>query len=526
MFCYRKYSKAELEDVEWDWWMASPVEKRDGSPFKCLRGFPVGEKIGGCADCELKGLTPVEEKLIALKSCYGFITKYSIPEGHRQNMRYPRHVKGHITVFPNDVQELATRVLPHPILKVMDDIHVSWQGPEKPVPSDLSALLSVRRRVVEKALVWLKRHSPLYVDIDIDTAELDSWEVPSHGVPYQVYERLERDEPSAWEKAWTAQVVPPPTERGLEDKESVDIREVLATLGQGFDVGTGEDAVGKPVDTDCEAGNENVDSATGAAGLVHEISSSGMFALDGRPDIADAERLRYVYDALRHDDARHEMRAGTWAGSAEGEDFADPFDAPFFAKTFPTLFSVGTGGPRQAEESIGDAAEEVHGAVDAEARAQILVSSRNMTLETWAKVVLQRHGGRFATHHVFAFLVFNMGVRSRNRRVSMLSATRENFPEVERIVRSLSAERLEAAKVDLEATGKTVDVAVDQLLRSLSLYGFRQPMSRESRLSMRRKIKSFIIREGIPAIWFTLNPNDITSPVKLRLAAYRTRDPD
>ncbi|KAF4332097.1 ATP-dependent DNA helicase PIF1, partial [Fusarium beomiforme] len=31
---------------------------------------------------------------------------------------------------------------------------------------------------------------------------------------------------------------------------------------------------------------------------------------------------------------------------------------------------------------------------------------------------------------------------------------------------------------------------------------------------------------GVPAIWFTLNPNDITNPVKLRLAAYRTRDPD
>jgi hypothetical protein len=42
---------------------------------------------------------------------------------------------------------------------------------------------------------------------------------------------------------------------------------------------------------------------------------------------------------------------------------------------------------------------------------------------------------------------------------------------------------------------------------------------------MRRKIKALIIRLGIPAIWFTLNPNDITNPVKLKLAAYRTRDP-
>ena len=43
---------------------------------------------------------------------------------------------------------------------------------------------------------------------------------------------------------------------------------------------------------------------------------------------------------------------------------------------------------------------------------------------------------------------------------------------------------------------------------------------------MRRKILSLIIRHGIPAIWFTLNPNDLTNPVKLRLAAHRTRDPE
>lgn len=51
-------------------------------------------------------------------------------------------------------------------------------------------------------------------------------------------------------------------------------------------------------------------------------------------------------------------------------------------------------------------------------------------------------------------------------------------------------------------------------------------MSREHRLSMRRKIKSLIIRYGIPAIWFTLNPNDIMNPIKLRLAAYRSREPE
>ena len=43
---------------------------------------------------------------------------------------------------------------------------------------------------------------------------------------------------------------------------------------------------------------------------------------------------------------------------------------------------------------------------------------------------------------------------------------------------------------------------------------------------MWRKIKSFIIRQGISAIWFTLNPNDIMNLVKLRLAVYRTHEPE
>ncbi|KAG6990362.1 hypothetical protein FocnCong_v020486 [Fusarium oxysporum f. sp. conglutinans] len=557
MFCYRKHSRDELEYVEWDWWARIAIEKRDGSPFKCVQCFPAGQKIRGCADCvrhlgrgalsaaaqlhtrlgcehmfpdELKDLTPVEEKLIALNSCYGFITKYNIPDGHRQSTRYPKHIKGHITVFPNNVQELVTNVLPHPLLKVLDEIHVSWQGSKKPVPSDLSALLSVRRRVVEKALLWLKRHNPLYAEININTTELSSWDSPSHGVPFQVYDRLERNEPSAREKAQTGQLVPP-TERGLDDEGSVDIREVLATLGQGHDLEASDEVTTEPSNADGDK--------TGAT--VHEISSSGMFALDGGPDVAESEKLRYVRDALGRHDPSDEAGGSTLTGSAEvrqgyafepyihvsrGEDFADSFEPRFLAKTFPTLLPFGCGGPRQAEESIENAVLDANGNAEADVRAGCLISSRNMTLETWTKVVLQRHGGRFATHHIFSFLIFNIGVRSRNRRVSMLSVTRKNFPEVERTVRSLTAERLELAKTELETVGRTGDEDVKQLLKSLSLYGFRQPMSRESRLSMRRKIKSDIIRDGIPAIWFTLNPNDITNPVKLRLAAYRTRDPD
>jgi hypothetical protein len=136
----------------------------------------------------------------------------------------------------------------------MDDIHVSWQGAEKPKPSDLSALLSVRRRVVEKALVWLKNHNHLYANIEIDVAEMESWEESAHGVLAQVYACLERTEPSAWEKARTGQVVPP-TERGLEERRAVDVREVLTMLRQGEDMEVGAMAYedrGSAVDEDVD----------------------------------------------------------------------------------------------------------------------------------------------------------------------------------------------------------------------------------------------------------------------------------
>ncbi|KAF2185439.1 hypothetical protein K469DRAFT_160309 [Zopfia rhizophila CBS 207.26] len=282
--------------------------------------------------------------------------------------------------------------------------------------------------------------------------------------------------------------------------------------------------------------------ADGSSETVQEISASGMFALDTLPDVEDTEKLQYLHDALGRKFAGTGSEQGTWTASAEvrsaktsepyivvsrGDDFAESKDVWFFAKTFPTLFPFGGGGPRQVEERMWGRTEGVP--VDVrlagEDMARSVVSSRNLSLESWVRVVLQRHGGRFATHRVFAFLVFNMLVRYRNHQVSMMSVTRKEFPEVERVVQSLSAQRLEKAKDELHASGKTGDGAIKQLLRSLSLYGFRQPMSRELRLGMRRKIKSLIVREGIPAIWFTLNPNDITNPVKLRLAAYRTRDP-
>lgn len=225
--CYRKYADNDLEIVNWVGWQRLSADERRLPAFSCRSCFPEEVGIPSCRTCakqvnkgvfppaailhgrlgcehffpeELEGLTPVEEKLIALNACYGFFTKHTRATESGESANYQKHIKGHITVFPNNVKELTSNVLPHPLLQVMEEIHVSWHGSEKPLPRDLAGLLSVRRRKVEAALRWLKCNNPHYKDIEIDVAEMETWGTDHHGVPPQILERLERNEPTAWEK--------------------------------------------------------------------------------------------------------------------------------------------------------------------------------------------------------------------------------------------------------------------------------------------------------------------------------------
>lgn len=101
---------------------------------------------------------------------------------------------------------------------------------------------------------------------------------------------------------------------------------------------------------------------------------------------------------------------------------------------------------------------------------------------------------------------------------------RAAFQRVEGIHRRLTPERIQAAQKEMLETGKTTDSGIITLMKELSLYGSQHPMSNESRLFMRKKIWLMTVAFGLAAIWFTLNPNDINNPVKLKLAAYRAHE--
>jgi hypothetical protein len=192
---------------------------------------------------------------------------------------------------------------------------------------------------------------------------------------------------------------------------------------------------------------------------VFELRSSAMFPIDDQATFAEQDKLEFISLALeaeRESDDRYEAGPGEAPsmqvyGSSErpfirisrGSEFADAFSPDYFPKTFPSCFPYGRGGPRVADRN--------------EEGGSVNPLLRDMTLESWAKVVLQRHGGHFAQHPMFGFLIFNILVRSRNRRIGQGRLKRSAFRRVEGIHRRLTPERLREAQKEMSETGKTTD---------------------------------------------------------------------
>ncbi|RSL80314.1 hypothetical protein CEP52_017409 [Fusarium oligoseptatum] len=566
IFCYRKFPPARITIIQWRKYLAPQLLQATAALQQCERCLPSNgdTPVDICLECrgcfekgklpkacsvnnmdigcehrypgELDGLSPVEERLIALQAPFGYITKFTVDNKTPSGVSYRKHVKGHIVVFPNNVDDLVATVLPHPLLQTIENIHVSWSGANRPSPSEVGTLLQVRKSRITAALLWLQRNNPLYRDIDINLEDMQGWQYADGStVPAALMERMRREEPSAVERTQTDPIVPN-TDRGLEENRFTSIEELLASLqaessdDTSSSAGTAsmEQPHSLPEDFRVSGSGPGPQSVDCGAGILYETSTSGMFPLDGPAAFAEADKLSFLSEAIQPGQTGHDndAEASTMTVHAAGDqpfirvergaDFADNLHEDFFPRTFPKLFPWGKGGPKALNSPGGN----VNG-TPGPAR-----SSANHSLHYWAKYVLRRHGGRFATHPVFCFLVFNILLRSTNRRISMVRMARGSFDRLERVYGHLTADRLKRAQDEMQDTRTTTDPDIAFLLRELSIFGHAQPLSNETRLLMRRKIQALNIWTGMPAIWITVNPNDINNPVKMKLSIHRLHDHD
>ncbi|RSL75841.1 hypothetical protein CEP52_017822, partial [Fusarium oligoseptatum] len=255
-FCYRKQPPSELTKIRWRRHLTPSLLQATAALQECRGCFPAADDAEAmvCHECyaalkkgklpktcavnnmyigcehrypqELDGLSPVEERLIALQASFGYITKFTVDNKTPSGLGYRKHVKGHIVVFPNKIEDLVATVLPHPLLVTIENIHVSWSGSSKPGAADVGHLLQVRKSRVRAALSWLQENNPLYEHVTIDHGEMDGWRyADGSDVPILTMDSMQREEPSVAEKTQTDHIVPD-TDRGLEENRSTTIEEI------------------------------------------------------------------------------------------------------------------------------------------------------------------------------------------------------------------------------------------------------------------------------------------------------------
>jgi hypothetical protein len=488
--------------------------------LRCMHQYPQ----------ELKDLTPIEERAISINTPFGYITKLRM-DLQWVGTKYRKHVRGHICVFPNNIHDLSTTVLPRTLESTLENFLITWSGKDEPSDKDLSTYATVRPEVIRKALVWLKENNPIYRNIEIDIDRLSRW-TPTR-VMSAIRACTQHIEPTVDEKMNTAHYTTA-EDRGVRNSsEEITPEDLgLATAGKGMNSADGN----RPSLEEIASIDE--DETT------YERDSSGVFNTDNSLRSTDVDQLQYAVDALqatiqnssaannqasgsvgttRRDHGRIHLRSTEtltpYIHARHGNEFADMNDLEFWPKTFPTLFPYGVGGARIKRLPETTTRDEENDAVDN-------YSQHGFSLRYWSQICLLRHGSRFARHPVFQFLVFNILVKSNNRRLSMQQMSKSSFHQFKNLWQSLTPERLKNAAKEMEDTGKTADKDIQDLIRRLSSFGYSFPLSPEARLQMRQKIQSSIVYFGLPVLWFTINPNDLTSPVKKWLSVSQSALPE
>jgi hypothetical protein len=335
-----KKKPRDLDHVGWKKAVPLEIQPAMTSPLACKRCFPeqegenvvpicftcraafdrhripdtcMGSTMGiGCKHRypkEIRELTPLEEKLISLNAAYGFITKFNLQRGQQTGPTYRKHVVGHISVFPNDVESLAVIILPHPLVSALDQVHVIWTGLERPRPLDVGKLLTVRPGALRTALQWLRVNNPLYADIEINEEEMHGWSFEDGSqVPSLAFQRMVREQETA-EAIRTAQIVPP-ADRGQDLPAEPSTVEGIAT--ELAERSKHRSVPPEPTPSAPTAGFDEA-MAEETEERVFELRSSAMFSIDDQAAFAEQDKLEFISLALqaeRESDDRYDAGAG------------------------------------------------------------------------------------------------------------------------------------------------------------------------------------------------------------------------
>ncbi|THG93982.1 hypothetical protein EW026_g7391 [Hermanssonia centrifuga] len=420
---------------------------------------------------ELARLTVPEQLLVSLLHPRVFVFKLfpRDKDVRPEDASLQRAMRGNISTYEQDVAGVAAmvqgRLMPRPASILSSIITITYIGKDVLRKAWLQRTFRVRREVVRQALLWLKRENPKYYGhIDIDERRLEL--LPEDDVPPEIMD-----------------VVRQTTDVGLVDQESagyVPTDEESNGFPMPQDEGNGgtrgdvTDAdpdvipfqVSGSIDTDLTNLTGNDLMMWGLANLWNKGEEGGYAVRHGSQAVRDLPPLR------------QETGASLDPGSQRN----------YFEMAFPCLFPYGTGGVE-------------------------LPRTIAVPFVTHVRWLLQYFDRRFRRHETLPFVAFGILQKRAALQHAHVQIRRKDFERDGRVMASLTAAQLEAARQQEEKGIPITDPAVCILRKHVHATAGRVMGTDQSRYNLRSEIRATGLEHGPPSIWSTWNPSDMNCPL-------------
>ena len=412
-------------------------------------------------------LTLVERQVIARCHLVGYIVRLSA--GTSADISY-RGARGHIVAFKQDPSDLLT-ILPSPDLRLSNIITVSWDGAARPSHDNLRKFCAIRKKKVAQALYWLCHNNPLWRQVTVNEDLLQSW--PEEFIPDDLLENAVQTEP------------------GLSDNR------------EGYAMDRDE----MTQDGSDEAFENDLDRLSRDANPGTIVTGAFLQDPEGSND-SWKERHAALFAELEaaHNEATDEKDLPVphikYKSTFGLETMNSWLNETYLLAAFPDLYPYGRGGHYQPDKSL----------------RPIPVS-----LEQYTKWAMTHHSHQFARHPLFPYVMYDMILLRQSTVGNFLQSRKDYWVRAQADILSVSSDDLRTTALKMKDGGKCENPTIQRLLSNMRLISAYNPESFGRKVAKRHQLFGQIVRFGIPAIWFTINPSDLKNPVVLRVAGIEIR---
>ncbi|CAF0805820.1 unnamed protein product [Brachionus calyciflorus] len=209
------------------------------------------------------------------------------------------------------------------------------------------------------------------------------------------------------------------------------------------------------------------------------INSSPCLLMD------DKDKLKIIIDLLKSSTIKTPLLIHP-IGEKPISEFSNP---NLIIGLFPTLFPYGTGG------------------FDDDLR-KVPITAREMTVH-----YLNLDCNRFRLHPTFIFFAFNFIQRHEFYKNLSLVTPKNYFKNLSKLIETLTEEDLKESIINVYNTENLGNNKLEKIMSQTFLLAKKIQGSKFNLKSRRNEIRSYIVHKGLPSLYITINPNDLSSPI-------------